>query len=90
MLLKNVPTIITNGTASYWNTTGNAGLASAGSGDVLAGVIGAMLAQGVESLQAAALGAFLHGRAGDILAKQYSEEGITASGLVRVLRNVFP
>jgi NAD(P)H-hydrate epimerase len=86
LLLKNVPTIITDGTTSYWNTSGNAGLATAGSGDVLAGIIGAMLAQGVEPLQAAALGAYLHSAAGDSYAAQYSEETLTASRIITSLQ----
>jgi hydroxyethylthiazole kinase-like uncharacterized protein yjeF len=89
MLLKNVPTIISNGTQSYWNTSGNAGLATAGSGDVLAGIIGAMLAQGVKPLEAAALGAFVHGKAGDLYATQYSQETLTASRIITALQGAF-
>lgn len=86
MLLKNVPTIITDGETSFWNTSGNAGLATAGSGDVLAGIIGAMLAQGVPPLQAAALGAYLHGAAGDFYAERYSQETLTASRIITSLQ----
>ncbi|TAE32655.1 MAG: NAD(P)H-hydrate dehydratase [Candidatus Kapaibacterium sp.] len=99
ILLKNVPTIVSgvffdeNEVATphqYWNLNGNAGMATAGSGDVLAGVIAALLAQGVEGLRAAALGAFLHAAAGDICAEQFSPEGVTASGIIACLPKVFP
>jgi hydroxyethylthiazole kinase-like uncharacterized protein yjeF len=89
MLLKNVPSIISNGVQSYWNMSGNAGLATAGSGDVLSGIIGAMLAQGVKPLEAAALGAFLHGTAGDVYVAQFSQETLTASRIITALQEVF-
>jgi ADP-dependent NAD(P)H-hydrate dehydratase / NAD(P)H-hydrate epimerase len=54
------------------NPTGSAGLASGGAGDVLTGVIGALLAQGLPGLEAAASGAYLHGRAAEILGEQYA------------------
>ncbi len=93
LLLKNVPTIVSNGALSYWNMSGNAGMATAGSGDVLAGIIGALLAQGkalgAETLEAAALGAYIHGRAGDVYAQTYSQQTLTASGLIEMLGVVF-
>jgi len=92
LLLKNVPTIISNGKFSYWNMTGNAGMATAGSGDVLTGIIAAVLAQsklpGIEPLEAAALGAYIHGRAGDLFAAQHSQQALTASGLIAMLGTV--
>lgn len=93
LLLKNVPTIISNGALSYWNMSGNAGMATAGSGDVLTGIIAAILAQtrrlGIEPLEAAALGAYIHGRAGDLFAVQHSQQTLTASGLIGMLGAVF-
>jgi NAD(P)H-hydrate epimerase len=93
LLLKNVPTIISNGAFSYWNMSGNAGMATAGSGDVLTGIIAAILAQGkllgIEPLEAAALGAYIHGRAGDLFAAQHSQQTLTASGLIGMLGAVF-
>lgn len=93
LLLKNVPTVISNGALSYWNMSGNAGMATAGSGDVLSGIIGALAAQGallgLETLEAAALGAYIHGRAGDLYAKRYSEQTLTAGDLVAMLPFVF-
>lgn len=92
LLLKNVPTIVSNGELSYWNTSGNAGMATAGSGDVLTGIIAALLAQstmlGIEALEATALGAYLHGRAGDIYAAQHSQQTLTASDLIATLPSV--
>jgi NAD(P)H-hydrate epimerase len=100
LLLKNVPTIITDGAVSYWNTTGNAGMATAGSGDVLAGMIAAILAQApagqsVAAAQAAlpaklipelvALAAWLHGSAGDEYSRRYAQETLTASDLTAML-----
>jgi NAD(P)H-hydrate epimerase len=90
ILLKNVPTIISNGKISYWNTSGNAGLATAGSGDVLAGIIGAILAQGVSPVQAAALGAYLHGAAADWYAARHSQETLSASRVITSLQEVIP
>ncbi len=90
VLLKNVPTIVSHNGHSYWNTNGNAGMATAGSGDVLAGIIAALAAQHVTPFEAAALGAFLHGKAGDWYAKHYNQETLTAGGLTEALSHVLP
>ena len=63
------------------NPTGSSALAKAGSGDVLAGLVGGFLAQGVPSFHAAALGAYLHGEAGDTLEAELSPYGVTPSDL---------
>lgn len=73
----------------YINTTGNAGLAKAGSGDVLAGIIGALAAQGVSPTDAAACGVWLHGMAGDYAARNYSQYGMLARDVIGELCNVF-
>jgi NAD(P)H-hydrate epimerase len=65
-VLKGHRTVITNGSKTYKNTTGNAAMATGGMGDVLTGAIAALLAQGLSPLSAAAVGVFLHGLAGDI------------------------
>ncbi len=67
------------------NTTGNAGMAKGGSGDVLAGVIGSLLAQGLEPFDAAAVGVWLHGRAGDLAAEELGEYGMTPTDLAKAL-----
>jgi NAD(P)H-hydrate epimerase len=66
LLLKGHETVVTDGRQLKLNNTGNPGLATAGSGDVLSGIIGALLAQGNDPFQAAAAGAFIHGTAGDL------------------------
>ena len=77
VLLKSASTVIAcpDGTR-YINTTGNSGLAKGGSGDVLSGMIGALLAQGIPTSVSAALGAHVHGAAADMLATEYGEAGM--------------
>lgn len=67
------------------NTTGNSGLASGGSGDVLTGLIGGLLAQGLDAWSAASLGVYLHGLAGDIAAEELTPQGMTALDVVHAL-----
>ena len=69
----------------YLNTTGNSGMATAGSGDVLTGVILGLLAQGMEALTAAVNGVYFHGRAGDLAAKRYTEYGVMAGDIADCL-----
>jgi NAD(P)H-hydrate epimerase len=66
----------------FLNPTGNAGLATGGTGDVLTGIIAALLAQGLTPLQAAKSGGFLHGRAGDHAVAQIGKAGMTAMDVV--------
>ncbi|HML48691.1 MAG TPA: NAD(P)H-hydrate dehydratase, partial [Clostridia bacterium] len=78
VLLKGATTLIVQGEKGSLNISGCAGLATGGSGDVLSGLIGALLAQGLSAYDAACLGAFLHGRAGERAASDLSERGMTA------------
>lgn len=85
VLLKGHRTVITDGDSVYLNRTGNPGMATGGSGDVLAGVIVSLLGQGISPLEAAACGAWLHGAAGDICEKEIGQYGMLPSDMVNVL-----
>lgn len=74
---------------SYFNTTGNAGMATAGSGDVLTGILTACIGQGYPPEQAAVLGVYLHGLAGDIAAESGSIEGLIAGDIIASLPLAF-
>jgi len=83
-VLKGAGTLVavTNpATGLYINTTGNPGMATGGSGDVLTGVIAAFAAQGLPSLTAARAGVYVHGFAGDLMAAEFGESGLIASDL---------
>lgn len=73
----------------FFNSTGNPGMATAGSGDVLTGLITGLLAQGYDSKQAAVLGVYLHGLAGDIAAEHVSEESLIARHIIEFLGEAF-
>ena len=85
VLLKGHRTVITDGSDIYYNSTGNPGMATGGSGDVLAGMITALLGQGIGPLEAAACGAWLHGAAGDICAKELGQYAMLPSDMLDVL-----
>lgn len=74
---------------SYFNSTGNAGMAKGGSGDVLTGIITSLLAQGYTQEKAVLFGVYIHGWAGDIAAKKLSEETMLPSDLIENLPDVF-
>lgn len=73
----------------YFNPTGNPGMATAGSGDVLTGILLGLLAQGYSTSAAARLGVYLHGLAGDLACKELGEESLTARDLITYLPNAF-
>lgn len=85
VLLKGHETVITDGTTCYINKTGNPGMAVGGSGDLLAGIITSLTGQGIAPLEAAAVGAWLHGKAGDICAEEIGEYGMLPSDMLNVL-----
>lgn len=85
VLLKGHGTVITDGITTYINPTGNPGMAVGGSGDVLSGIITALLGQGVRPLEAAACGAWLHGAAGDLCAVEIGQYGMLPTDMVNVL-----
>jgi NAD(P)H-hydrate epimerase len=83
VVMKGAPTFVADPTGDvYLNPTGNSGMATGGSGDVLTGVIVSFLAQGVNPLNAALSGVFLHGLAGDIAGHEFGERSLIASEIV--------
>lgn len=90
VLLKGYRTAITDGTRLYRNETGNPGMATGGSGDVLAGMLVSLLGQGLAPLEAAAAAAWLHGAAGDRCAAERGEYGMTPSDLIDAASRLLP
>lgn len=85
LVLKGHRTIVTDGQRLYVNTTGNSGMATGGTGDVLTGLTTALLAQKMPPFEAAQLAVYLHGLAGDLAAQDLSEQGLIASDLPKYL-----
>jgi len=85
VLLKGRGTVVTDGFRHYINPTGNPGMAVGGCGDVLAGIITALLGQGIVPLEATACGAWLHGAAGDICAEEIGQYGMLPTDMLKVL-----
>jgi len=85
VLLKGQGTVVTDGRRLCVNTTGNSGLATGGTGDVLTGLIAALLAQGLSGFDAAVLGAHYHGLAGDLAARRKGEAAMTAEDVLNCL-----
>ena len=81
VLLKGRHTVVSDGTRSFRNDTGNPALATAGSGDVLTGLLAALLAQGMEAFEAACLAAHAHGLAADAWAAEHGPGGMKAHDL---------
>jgi NAD(P)H-hydrate epimerase len=89
IVLKGYETIITNGNETFYNTTGNAGLAKGGSGDALTGIITAFLAQGYKPIHAAIIGVYLHGKAANITLKTQSMESMLITDVIENLGKAF-
>ncbi|MBR9978692.1 MAG: NAD(P)H-hydrate dehydratase [Bacteroidetes bacterium] len=90
LLLKGAPTVIATqeGKVSV-NPTGNPGMATAGTGDVLSGIIGGLLAQGLSPELAASIGAYLHGHAGDLVCNRLGKHGMIATDILDALPETF-
>lgn len=90
IVLKGANTSISSPAGNvYFNTTGNPGMATAGSGDVLTGIITSLLAQGYNSNDACILGVYLHGLAGDFAAARQGEEAMLAGDIIKDLGTAF-
>jgi ADP-dependent NAD(P)H-hydrate dehydratase len=89
LVLKGHQSIVTNGKQIYINTTGNPGMATGGSGDVLTGVIAALLGQGLKPFEAAQLGVYVHGLAGDLARDALGEVSLIATDLLQFLPPAF-
>lgn len=85
LVLKGHRTVVTDGQRVYFNTTGNPGMAKAGVGDVLSGVIAALMGQGMQPFDAAVLGVYLHGLAGDLVCARMGEIGMLATDIIEEL-----
>ena len=88
VVCKDARTIVVQckGETGYINTTGNSGMATAGSGDVLAGMITGLLAQGMPGMDAAVTGVYLHGFAGDLAAEQGTETSMSATDILDCMK----
>ena len=89
VLLKGCATCISDGERAYMMNPGAPGMACGGSGDVLTGVIGALLAQGMEPVKAAVYGAMLHGRAGVLAQEKLGEYSMNAGDIIDGLPGAF-
>ena len=90
LVLKGAPTVVAEPSGKvYLNSTGNSGLGSGGTGDVLTGLMAGILAQGVKPVDAAIAAVFLHGLAADIAARELTEYCLCASDLIRFLPEAF-
>lgn len=91
VICKDVRTVVAapGGQHGYLNTTGNDGMATAGSGDVLAGMVTGLAAQGMAGMEAAAAGVYLHGIAGDLAAERETKVSMTATDIIDCMKDVF-
>ncbi|MGY8767821.1 MAG: NAD(P)H-hydrate dehydratase [Pirellulales bacterium] len=89
IVLKGHRTVVTDGQQIYTNNTGNAGMATGGCGDVLTGLITALVARGYTPMDAACLGVYLHGLAGDLAVKNTGKESLIASDLIDFIESAF-
>jgi len=92
VVLKGTCTIITNNDETYFSTHGNPGLATAGTGDILTGIIGSLLGRGFSPIESSKIGVLIHSIAADLASKEYGEESLIASDICKyipkVLKNI--
>jgi len=89
LVLKGAGTIVTDGARLYVNNSGNPGMATGGAGDVLTGLVAALIAQGMACFDAACLGVYVHGLSGDLAAADRGEVSLIATDLIDFLPNAF-
>jgi len=90
LVLKGSPTLVVSQDGNvFLNPSGNDGMASGGSGDVLSGIIGTFLAQGVSAIDSAVAGVYLHGLSGDLAAVDFTARSMTAGDIVEYLPESF-
>lgn len=89
LILKGSGTVVTDGGRLYVNSTGNPGMATGGAGDVLTGLVAALIGQGLSAFDAAVLGTWAHGRAGDRAAAVLGQTSLTATDLIDHIPGVF-
>jgi NAD(P)H-hydrate epimerase len=88
VLLKGVFDIISNGKKTRLNKTGNPGMTVGGTGDCLAGLVGGLMSKGHDGFEAACLGAYINGRAGDMATEKYKYH-FTASDMIKYIDDAF-
>lgn len=89
VVLKGAGTVVSDGKKIYVNKTGNPGMATAGSGDVLTGIISALICQGLSNFEGAVLGTYVHGLAGDIAAERIGQVSLIATDIIESLGGAF-
>lgn len=85
VVLKGPGTVVTDGDRMFVNTTGNSGMGTGGSGDVLTGIVASLLGQRLEPFEAAAIAVYAHGAAGDFAAQRFTQRAMIASDLLTCL-----
>ena len=89
VVLKGAGTVVTDGEKVYVNKTGNPGMATVGSGDILTGIITALAGQGLSDFDAAVLGVYVHGLAGDIAAEKLGQVSMMTTDIIDALPDAF-
>lgn len=89
VLIKGANSITVYKNKLYINTTGNPGMATAGSGDVLTGIISGLIAQGYEALSATIFGVYLHGKSADISLEDYGYQSLIASHIIETIGEAY-